>query len=430
MSPKKKIRFLHLSTGDTRGAYSGAYRLHQNLIALGHDSIMLVGQKETCDQTVFAPPRIVQRLRRGLEKLQNLAAKIILGKNEQLARIFKSNLPLVPLFHFRNITSLGEVDLVIVHYTADFLSSSQIAYVAKVMKSPLALYLMDMGPLTGSCHYAWECQGYYSGCSECPKLGQKILQELVRNAWEEKKSLYQEHVRVVVYGSEQLAKQARNSSLTTGIPKCKILMGIDPQIYTPEARCGARQYFGFADHELVIYFGAQNVADRRKGIGYLLQAFRMLPTILTPDEISCIRLFGVGDGVDTLDLPEVFSVKRIGYIEEPSCFRMTYAAADLFVCPSVEDSGPMMVNEAIMSGTPTLAFDCGVALDLVVDSETGFRCELKNSWQMAERLVRFVRMTAIERKTMSENCRKRGLRLSSASGQAAAFVALAEQSKL
>lgn len=366
---------------------------------------------------------------KGLEKLQNLAAKIILGKNEQLARVFKTNLPLVPLACFRKIASFGKVDLVIVHYTADFLSPPHIAYIANAMKSPLALYLMDMGPLTGSCHYAWGGQGYHSTCRECPKFKQKIFQKLVHKGWEDKKWLYQEHVRFVIYGSEQLATQAKNSALTSGISKRKILMGIDPKLYSPEARCGVRQHFGFADCEFVIYFGAQNISDRRKGVGYLLQAFRMLPIMLTPDEISRIRLFGVGDSVDRLDFPDEFSVKRIDYIAEPKRFRMTYAAADLFVCPSVEDSGPMMINETIMSGTPTLAFDCGVALDLVIDGETGFRCELGNSRQMAEKLVRFVRMSPVERKAMSESCRGLGLSLSSASGQAAAFVELAEQLK-
>ncbi len=30
------------------------------------------------------------------------------------------------------------------------------------------LYMMDMAPMTGGCHYAWDCEKYKMKCGGCP----------------------------------------------------------------------------------------------------------------------------------------------------------------------------------------------------------------------------------------------------------------------
>ena len=50
---------------------------------------------------------------------------------------------------------------------------------------------------------------------------------------------------------------------------------------------------------------------------------------------------------------------------------------------SIEDSGPMMINESIMCGTPVVCFDMGVARDLVHTGRTGYRAALRDSSDLA-----------------------------------------------
>jgi glycosyltransferase involved in cell wall biosynthesis len=98
----------------------------------------------------------------------------------------------------------------------------------------------------------------------------------------------------------------------------------------------------------------------------------------------------------------------------------------LFICPSVEDSGPMMINEAIMSGTPVASFEMGVALDLVDPGVTGYRVPLADSHALATALASFIRLSPEERAAMSAACRALGLEKSSAQAQVRAFVELAQ----
>ncbi len=86
-----------------------------------------------------------------------------------------------------------------------------------------------------------------------------------------------------------------------------------------------------------------------------------------------------------------------------------FQAADLFVCPSIEDAGPMMVNQAIMSGTPVVAFEMGVALDLVHTGVTGYRARLKDSDDLAKGMKDILSLSEIELTKMRENCRNMGL---------------------
>ena len=49
-----------------------------------------------------------------------------------------------------------------------------------------------------------------------------------------------------------------------------------------------------------------------------------------------------------------------------------YAKADYFVCTSVYDGGPMMTAESLMSFTPVITTDVGLARSLIKEGKNGF----------------------------------------------------------
>ena len=64
---------------------------------------------------------------------------------------------------------------------------------------------------------------------------------------------------------------------------------------------------------------------------------------------------------------ENFHLKRLNSENQlADLYKISY----MFVSTSVEDAGPMMINESIISGTPVVSFDMGVAKD-IVNSNTG-----------------------------------------------------------
>ena len=44
----------------------------------------------------------------------------------------------------------------------------------------------------------------------------------------------------------------------------------------------------------------------------------------------------------------------------------------MFLCPTMDDEGPMMVTESMMCGTPVVMFKVGIAGDLIREGESGY----------------------------------------------------------
>jgi glycosyltransferase involved in cell wall biosynthesis len=419
------MKFLHVSTGDVRGAFSGAYRLHRNLIASGHESLMLVGDKHSADPTVIAPSKAAQLFGRYLVHVVNQLLKLACGRDAQVRHHFAFNVGVVPVA--RLVKKLGgfRPDLIVVHYTSGFLSPAGLVTLKTALGAPMAVYLMDMQMLTGACHYAWSCTGYQHECASCPVPRAGLLQGWIHRQWGRRKKSLERIAPVIIGGSGWLMRQAAASSITGGLARRQILMGIDAELYGPRDKALLRKKFGLPEDALVMYFGAQNLGDARKGFKHLGAALHELAGMLDPMERDRVALFTVGklDPQIVKDLP--FAHVHRSYIADPGLFASTYAAADLFICPSVEDSGPMMINESIMSGTPVAAFEMGVAVDLVVNGKTGFIVPLGDSHALASALASFVRLPPAERAAMSDACRSLGLERTSAAGQARAFVELA-----
>ena len=79
-----------------------------------------------------------------------------------------------------------------------------------------------------------------------------------------------------------------------------------------------------------------------------------------------------------------FEYKFLGLIDNEKELPFAYNAADIFVCPSVQDAGPMMINESLMCGTPVVSFDMGVAKDIVISGRTGYRASLNDCDDFAQ----------------------------------------------
>ncbi len=421
------MRFLHLSTGDARGAFAGAHRLHRNLLARGHESRMLVADKQSGDPLVIAPHPAVQAAGRFAVRAQNQVLKAVCGRTAQVGHHLAINFQLVS--PARLAASLGDwrPDLAIVYYTSGFLSADGLAELQERLAVPCVLYLMDMELLTGGCHYAWQCEGYLANCAQCPVPHSSAVRHLIRRQWQQRRRAFARMSPVVVAGSGWLERQAGISRLAAGLARTKILIGIDPDLYAPGDKPALRARFGLPGQALVLYFGAQNLDDPRKGFRHLREALQSLHDLLEPAERARIVLFTVGrlDRKVLGSLP--FAHVHLSYIANPTLFAATYAAADLFICPSVEDSGPMMVSEAMVSGTPVVAFEMGVAVDLVATGTTGYRVALGDAAALADALAGFVRLTGPQRAAMSAACRARGLAMCTAQVQVDAFVRLATQ---
>jgi glycosyltransferase involved in cell wall biosynthesis len=116
----------------------------------------------------------------------------------------------------------------------------------------------------------------------------------------------------------------------------------------------------------------------------------------------------------------------LGFIRDDRTLAAAYQAADTFVCPSIEDSGPMMINESLMCGTPVVSFDMGVAGDLVHTGTTGYRARLGDCRDLARGIGAILALSPDQRDAVARECRQLALRLCHPGVQARAVAAISE----
>lgn len=312
-------------------------------------------------------------------------------------------------------------DLVIVLFMHQFITFRNLFEINQKTNAPIYLYMMDMAPITGGCHYAWDCKRYFESCGCCPGLFSHYPKDQSNINFEFKKKYIDKTNIIPIAATEWQYLQLMKSSLFENKKKHKILLAIDENIYKPDDKLNIRELLGLPVEKKIILVGAAFLDQKRKGWKELSDSLKILADNLSNEEKSMIHITIVGNinKNDVVQLP--FGHTMLGFLdhyEMPKVFQ----AADLFVCPSIEDSGPMMINQSIMSGTPVVSFEMGVALDLVHTGETGYRAKLGNVEDLAAGIKYILDLGEKEHLIMTENCRILGLRLCHSKKQAEKFM--------
>lgn len=301
-------------------------------------------------------------------------------------------------------------DVIIVLFMQHFLSFRNLYELNKFTSAPILLYMPDMAAMTGGCHYAWDCKGYIKSCGNCPAMCSDNENDQSRRNWEYKHEYVEKTTIFPIAGTEWQYRQLLQSSLYSNKPKSKVLLPINDLIFSPGGIGTARTKLKLPPLKKIIFFGSNSVNIKRKGFTKLLEALVYLETIISIELKNNIHLVIAGGGKLNLKKEFPFSHSRIGHLSHNDLAN-AFRAADVFVSPSIEDSGPMMVNQSIMCGTPVVSFETGVALDLVHTGITGYRAKTDIE-DFAKGIHFILKMNQSEYEIMRNECRALGLRLS------------------
>jgi peptidoglycan/xylan/chitin deacetylase (PgdA/CDA1 family) len=145
-------------------------------------------------------------------------------------------------------------------------------------------------------------------------------------------------------------------------------------------------------HGAVLLFVGE--LTRRKGVAEMLAALTALADIpdMLPWSVLCV---GAGPLAKDLDRwaaahPKV-SVVRMGFVQ-PEYLPKYYAAADIFVLPSLEDVWGLVCLEALVAGLPQVTSSMvGAASDLVTSSDIGDIINPRDAQAFAQRLAGRIR---------------------------------------
>ncbi len=344
------------------GAARAAYRLHAGLRQIGVDSRMMVGRQSSDDTSVIGPS---SKWGKGM----GIAGPMLDGLPLQLYRQREPthfSPAYLPNGLAKKVT-LSNADIIHLHWICEgFLRIETL----KKFHKPVVWTLHDMWPFTGGCHYDASCGRYRDSCGICPQLNSKREKDLSRWVWQRKKKAWNDLDITIATPSRWLAECVQESSLFRNCRVEVIPYGLDLMTYKPMDKNFARECFGLPKDKKLILFGAMEAfSDKRKGFQFLEPALRKFAEDGSDKKVELV-LFGASKPAEQPNL--WLNVHSMGQLHDDVSIAMLYAAADVFVLPSVQDNLPNAVIESLACGTPCVAFNVGGVPNMIEHESNGY----------------------------------------------------------
>lgn len=411
----KKV--LILSTGDVNGAYEAMYKVAHIMKNMGHDVVMCVKHKTKNEDFIKTyrhqhsspyPSLLIRIISKIKNKFNPAKPPKALRTDRKYSFLSKDELS-----ENINVESLLDIvgftpDFIFTGMTIDFLNSTDLLNIYNVTKAKIYNVTVDMNHFTGGCHFSWGCNRYIKGCDEnCPAITKRDEKVTAKNNFERKYENAKKAKFQIIAGSGLTLKQAQESKIYKDQKTIyNVNSLIDTKLLNDKNKSIAKKIFSLSDDHFYILTGAQNMEDPRKGFSYLLEALEKLDKELPVEQKERIVLLVVSNSVNEEFNRVTFKKQKIDYIKDYRLLSLLYQAADIFINSSIEDSGPMMVSEALACGTPVVGFDTGVLTNMVINNYNGYKAPLKDSEKLAEGIKKIFELNKDSYKTFSKNAVK------------------------
>ena len=374
------MKVVHLNTSDFGGAAMAAIQVHSALLEMGLDSDLLTLNKTRNDiphHTQVKPfelggsligTTLRYKTRRLLERVGAVDDRSPGPDNRDLRdRPSGFEIFSVPYSWFSILDHplVQQADVIHLHWV----SFGMIDYRDFFGKSTKKVIwtMHDMNPFTGGCHHADDSTGYLRSCEVCPQLRDE---RKAHDYWDYKRNALAHFAAdrlQLVAPSRWLADRAEASSIMHGRTCAVVPNGFDTTHFRAMDRAQARKQLDIPDGVKVVLFNAMDVTNPRKGM-------QLLEPALSGMERKDVLLIGVGGGSGTVKEGPLF--RRTGYLTSAEDIARYYAAADVFVLPSLAENLPNTISESLLCGTPVVAFNTG-GIPEQVDGTNGILVQRK-----------------------------------------------------
>lgn len=277
-----------------------------------------------------------------------------------------------------------------------FLSPKALYEIWKATGAKFVFCMVDNKILTGGCPYPINCCEYENGCKRCPQY--RYASFIPRRIMMEKHKYFLEFPFYLIGTTYDLLKARKVDFLNNKEMFSSVCV---PSIPFVREKYKARQELGLPQDNFILMCGAVSINSRSKGFKELVESINKF-SLQICDKKS-VSLLVVGGHLPQIDWPSNINVIKTGFLDLNGLFTCYYAS-DLYLSPSILDSGPMMVNYAIACGRPVVAFEVGIALDLVLQCKTGWLAPLQNTDKFAEGINYFYNLPKEEMSTIERNC--------------------------
>jgi glycosyltransferase involved in cell wall biosynthesis len=289
-----------------------------------------------------------------------------------------------PLFgtDVSKLPQIQNADFVYLHWViGGFLSLHGIENLCKIGK-PIILFIHDMWPITGGCHYSFDCEKFKIECNNCQIFPKEKKIDLALKEFKKKLILYSKYNNLFfVSPSKWMYNQIKESTLTKEKPVFHIPNIINNKVFKQNNRLEARRILDLDSDSLIISFGAVSVDSPYKGWSYLQEALSILKCRNQQKNILVV-IFGSGFNEQIeRDIP--FPIRFLGRLRDDFSTALLYNASNIFVAPSLADNLPTTIMESLACGTAVVGFNIGGIPDMVIHKKNGYLANYKDSSDLA-----------------------------------------------
>ncbi len=365
------MRIVHLGTHDIVGGAARAMnRLHLALRCAGVDSRLLVRNRSSADPATSTPvlPRApLARAKRWLKRRR---------MDRENHAIATARPPDQDGFHGHHglmgvelIEQLADADVVHVHWIQGYADLPDLLPALARIK-PVVWTLHDLHGLTGGCHYSRGCEQWRHGCKRCPQFTFRPDSPLAGKIW----TRMNRTVAAIppgrlhmVTASQWMAGLVAASPRFHGRPVTCIPYGLDTSVFMPRDRGFSRELLGLPADAKVVLFVSDATGNPRKGLDVLARAATLLKES-HPD----LLLVSLGQGQARESAAQGLPCRHLGAVSDDRWLSLAYAAADVFVIPSLEEAYGQTMLESLACGTVAVGSDTGGIPDLIKPGENGW----------------------------------------------------------
>lgn len=373
----KKI--VHISYADTGGAGKAAVRLHKALLDAGYESDFLCLHKSSNNCI-----RIHQFRSKPSSRILLIArifgfAKTIENKNQALLPDKEHD---YEMYSFPDSSTdilqndiVKNADIIHLHWVSGFLDWS--SFFQNNFK-PIVWSLHDMNPFLGGFHYLHD-QYRNQKKNVFKKMEDHILSV-------KSKALANKPPINIVCLSKWLLDISKTSRLFKSNPHYLIRNSVPVDIFKMYNKSFCRQVLGLPENKKLLLFIAESISNKRKGFTILQNAIDEF----FEDKVAFVT---IGRIDETKFKSASNKLINLGYINEDKLMALAYAAADIFVIPSLEDNLPNTVLEALCCGTPVVGFEIGGVKELISNNVNGVLAKHISSTALKEALFSAMEVT-------------------------------------
>ena len=399
---KQHIDALIISTYDSDGAGIFANQLALNIHNMGLKTKILCLRSQIGSELtygIFDGKKLSWLFYRIVAQMLS----ILFQRDSSFAFIHFFTLPWFVVL--QRLRQIGSCEVIICTYSSGLVSFKGLERISKYFSNaPIIFYPVDMNLFTGGCHFANQCKGFENNCEKCPAVS-PAYQIFVNKAFHNKRKVINRLAnKYAIAASNEWNKHMNSSRIFCEVDLYDLYMSVDARRFGKfeTIRKKLRTKDKLKSRVLLV----RSSVEPRKGAKTFVETINML---LKKDHklIDETTILTVGDetiagALSNLDM----DVRSLGYLYTGDEMLKAYAKADYFVCTSVYEGGPMMVAESLMSFTPVITTDVGLARNLIKEGTNGFIVPVEDVERMVSACVGALNLNDIETQKLRYNSRQ------------------------